>query len=80
MFRIVFMSRLDYLLDFGLSLELLLGAMYRRRTIHPLDYIYAGLRDKAITKKQKFGFTAQTAGFYFLNSITYHQTELVLIL
>ena len=75
------MSRLDYLLDFGLSLELLLGAMYRRRTNHPLDYIYAGLRDKAITKKnKKFGFTAQTAGFYFLNSITYHQTELVLIL
>ena len=63
MFRIVFMSRLDYLLDFGLSLELLLGAMYRRRTNHPLDYIYAGLRDKAITKK--FGFTALTAGFYF---------------
>ena len=54
------MSRLDYLLDFGLSLELLLGAMYRRRTNHPLDYIYAGLRDKAITKKQKFGFTELT--------------------
>ena len=53
MVRIVFMSRLDYLLDFGLSLELLLGAMYRRRTNHPLDYIYAGLRDKAITKKTK---------------------------
>ena len=37
-------QRLEYLIDISYTEKLLLGAMYKRREIHPLDYIYAGLQ------------------------------------